>query len=624
MKKNNKNLILEISTIQRLMTGKLILEQWGSIIDDVINIGSKIVGKLPDNVDNLISRLSKTTNEEDAIKILADIAKQSDEMSGIIVPKIMSTISDVERKTINDVKTLFKNEIDNGLDPDYAKSSAENWVNQNIKTDFDGVKDIIKKDILDYIDNVAKKSKTKPKPIVDNPKPNDITGVSGQNWEQILPLSSDELTKLEKLYRQKGLGQSFFRSMRQFSQRITDMITKQVALMDETLSLMKTLDETTNAAQKTDILRRIGDNIENLTKSDKDNYKIIDEWIDTNVPDYKLKSKLRGIEGYQKAAKIFDGSTLGKWKENYKGLLDRRRAMLIQVNSMLNPLSWFPGIMRRKFGDSGGYGAQVAKKWLTFVKGPEYGEFRRFLYSGQTQKWKGIGDFMKEFGVIPGLTNVAKEFAWSYISLAVMYAFVDYVTDILGNQVRNVEYLNDYGFVQNQIKSYDEHINKENTNVNTLEKPTIGLLNFLGDMSNYSMDYFKDLSVAFPGLVDDFLNFWFDLRNDKINEENIDKLNKQGEKLKEQIKTEQKKLENTANNIVNNETTSKINIKEDIKSVAPCLFTGGWDVSLVNVDGRETYVTHNSDWTEKYYLDVVKNNNTTTVYYKGTNKNPCR
>lgn len=72
-----------------------------------------------------------------------------------------------------------------------------------------------------------------------------------------------------------------------------------------------------------------------------------------------------------------------------------------------------------------------------------------------------------------------------------------------------------------------------------------------------------------------------------------------------------------------NETTSKINIKEDIKPVVPCLFTGGWDVSLVNVNGKETYVTHNSDWTQKYYLDVVKNNNTTTVYYKGTNKNPC-
>ena len=72
-----------------------------------------------------------------------------------------------------------------------------------------------------------------------------------------------------------------------------------------------------------------------------------------------------------------------------------------------------------------------------------------------------------------------------------------------------------------------------------------------------------------------------------------------------------------------NITTSEINIEEDIKPVVPCLFMGGWDVSLVNVDGRETYVTHNSDWTEKYYLDVVKNNNTTTVYYKGTNKNPC-
>jgi hypothetical protein len=618
MKKNNKNLILEISTIQRLMTGKLILEQWGSIIDDVIKIGSKIAGKLPDNVDNLISRLSKVANEEDAIKILADIAKQSDEMAGIIVPKIMLTISDVERKTINDIKTLYKNGIADGLDPDTAKSSAENWVNQNVKTKFDGVKDIIKKDILDYIDNVARKSPPTPKPIVDNPKPKNITDVAGQNWEQIVPLTSDELTKLEKLYRQKGLGQSFFRSMRQFSQTITDMFTKQVELMDETLSLMKTLDETENAAQKTDILKRIGDNIRNLTKSDVDNYKIIDEWIDTNVPDYKLKRKLEGIEGYQKAAKIFDGGALKTWKENYKGLKDRRTSMMIQANSMLNPLSWFPGIMRRKFGDSGGYGAQVAKKWLTFVKGPEYGEFRRFLYSGQTQKWKGIGDFMKEFGIIPGLTNVAKEFAWSYISLAVMYAFVDYVTDILGNQVRNVEYLNDYGFVQNQIKSYDEHINKENTNINTPTKSAIGFLNFLGDMGNYSMDYFKDLDVVIPGLADDFWNFWFGVRNDNISEENADKLNKQGEKLKEQIKTAQKKLENT------NDTTSEIDIEKDIKPVVPCLFEGGWDVSLEKVDGKETYVTHNSDWSEKYYLDVVKNNNITTVYYQDTNQNPCK
>ena len=72
-----------------------------------------------------------------------------------------------------------------------------------------------------------------------------------------------------------------------------------------------------------------------------------------------------------------------------------------------------------------------------------------------------------------------------------------------------------------------------------------------------------------------------------------------------------------------NDTTSEINIEKDIKPVVPCLFTGGWDVSLEKVDEKETYVTHNSDWTEKYYLDVVKNNNTTTVYYKGTNKNPC-
>lgn len=550
MKKNNKNLILEISTIQRLMTGKLILEQWGSIIDDVINIGSKIVGKLPDNVDNLISRLSKTTNEEDAIKILSDIAKQSDEMSGIIVPKIMSTISDVERKTINDVKTLFKNEIDNGLDPDYAKSSAENWVNQNIKTDFDGVKDIIKKDILDYIDNVAKKSKTKPKPIVDNPKPNDITGVSGQNWEQILPLSSDELTKLEKLYRQKGLGQSFFRSMRQFSQRITDMITKQVALMDETLSLMKTLDETTNAAQKTDILRRIGDNIENLTKSDKDNYKIIDEWIDTNVPDYKLKSKLRGIEGYQKAAKIFDGSTLKKWKETYKAFWERRGELLNQANSMMNPASWFGASIRKWPGD--GRGEKIFNKWKSFVKGPEFTELRNYILTGQTQKWSGIKKFREEFGMIPTIGNVAKELVYSYVVLSLLLGFLDYITDVLGNLVKNVGWLNQIGPIKNQIDSYDKHIKSEDSKEG-LEKSAGGISNFFGDVGEYTFEELKTIQLQFPGLLDNFFAFWYDLRNKPISEENINDAKEKAEKLKEQIKTEQKKLENTANNIVNNE-----------------------------------------------------------------------
>ena len=71
------------------------------------------------------------------------------------------------------------------------------------------------------------------------------------------------------------------------------MMSKQYELMDETLSLIKSLDTVENAAQKTDIAKKIGDNIQRLTERDIDNYRIIDEWITTNVLDYQLKLKIK-------------------------------------------------------------------------------------------------------------------------------------------------------------------------------------------------------------------------------------------------------------------------------------------------------------------------------------------
>ena len=66
-----------------------------------------------------------------------------------------------------------------------------------------------------------------------------------------------------------------------------------------------------------------------------------------------------------------------------------------------------------------------------------------------------------------------------------------------------------------------------------------------------------------------------------------------------------------------------INIQTDVKPVVPCLFTGGWTVELTTLNGIPTYVTHNADWSQKYYLDITKKDNVTTVYYQGTTQYPC-
>jgi hypothetical protein len=538
MNKNNKILIYEIAKMQKLMTGTLILEQFTELIDDVIKYAGKLAGKLPDNVERLIAKLSKVATEEETIKILADMAKYSDEMASIIVPRVMATISDVERKYINDFKLAVKDAVENGMDIERLKTSTDDWVNKNVKTQFDGVQDIIKKELTDYVDNVARKVNppTPPKPPTPKPKPNDITDITGQSWESITPLSSDELKKLEKMYRQKGLGKSFFRAMRTFWKSVEDMMTKQTELMDETLSLIKSYDTVTNAAQKVDIAKRIGDNVQTLTQKDKVNYQIINEWIDTNVIDYKVKSKIKGADGYMDAAKIFDGKALEEWKKTYKGMSDRRLSILKQANSMLNPFSWSKGMMKKNFGNvADSYSSQIAKKWKAFVKGPEFAELRRYILTGQSQSWKGIDAFRKEFGFMPAMGNVTKELAYSYVALSFILAVIDYVTDILGNQVRNVESINDWGLIKKQIESFDEHINKENTNNESqIEKSGKGFTEFFGDLFDYGIDELKDINVGIPGLIDNFFAWIHELRNGEVSQENAEKLEKQGENLRKE------------------------------------------------------------------------------------------
>jgi hypothetical protein len=549
--KKNKILISEISRIQSLMTGNLILESWVSVVDDILKYAGKFTGKLSVDTEKLLAKLSKAATEDETVKILADIANSSDEMAEIILPKVMATIDPKASKAIADFKSLLKDSINQGLDPEIAKASAEDWVKKNVQTNFNGVKKIIEKDLFDYVDNISKKTSPNPipKPKI---KPKTITDVAGQSWENVEPLSIDELKKLEKTYRQKGLGKSFFRAMRQFAQNVTGMMTSQYELMDETLSLIKSFDTVQNAAQKYDIAKKIGDNIQLLTNKDKANYQIIDEWIDSNVLDYKLKSKLKGIDGYTKAAKIFDGAALKAWKENYKTFSKRRLSLLKQVNSMINPASWFGGAIKKWPGDSWGY--KVFNKWKSFIKGPEFSELRNYILTGQTQKWSGIKKFKEEFGFIPAIGNVTKELVYNYVILSLLYGVLDYITDIFGNIVRDVPYINEWGVIQNQIDSYDAHIkNDEHDGVKAIK----GWQHFIGDIGDYSFEELKDMRVAFPGLIDDFGILWDSLRTKKIDKEEAQKISEEAEKLKRNVKNEMEKIQKKGSQVVETYSSKK-------------------------------------------------------------------
>ena len=547
----SKLVITEINRIQELMGKPLITEQWVDIADDVISFFSKpseVAGKnaINSEINYLVKKLGTLTNDKDIIEVLSKLIDESEEIAQMVIPKIMSTLSAKEIETITKFKSSLKKAITNNeIKPEMVPKIVDNFIEQKIVSKIDGIKNIIKKDITNYVGIIPK-----PKPsLITNPKT--ITDVAGQSWENIKPLSNDEILRLEKLYRQKGLGGSFYKALNAFSQNVTDMMTEQFELMDETLSLIKTSSSTDNAAKKGDLLKRIGENIKTLTQRDTDNFKIIDEWIEMNVStDYKLKTKIKNLNGYIKAASIFDNSALKKWKETYKSFWTRRGDLLKQANSMINPFSWFPGVMKKKFGESGGYGSQVFNKLKEFIKGPKYAELRRYITLGQTQSWSGINDFRKEFGFLPAIRNVGKEWIWSYVALAGLFGFIDYITDVLGNQLRNTEWINDYGFLKKQIESYDKNIKKEYSDTG-IEKSAKGFESFFGDIFIYTTEELKEMTAKFPGLLDDFSSFWFDLRNDDISKENVDKLILKGDDLKQKIGEEMKKIEQPANEIIN-------------------------------------------------------------------------
>ena len=538
----SKLLIIEVFRLQKLMGKSLIVEQFVAIVDDVLKVIGKISGRLSNETIELSKKLGKAVTEEEVVEILSKLVKSDKEIANYIIPKIMSTLGDVERKSITDAKIYLQKQIVNKkITPEAAKKIGNDWVDKYVVTQFDGVKNIIKKEFTDFIDGEIRKVNI-PKP---KPKPKTITDVAGQSWENIQPISASQLKHLEQLYRQKGLGKSFFKSLKLFYQSVIDMMSKQYELMDETLSLIKSLDTVENAAQKTDIAKKIGDNIQRLTERDIDNYRIIDEWITTNVLDYQLKLKIKDLPGYQKAGVLLNPDTLATWKKTYGDFWTRRAKLFTQANSMLNPFSWFGDNIAKWEGTS--LNAKRWTKWKSIIKGPEFAELRRYAKLGQTQSWEGIKKYADQFGKIPAVLNVSKELAYSYVALAAVSALTDYVTDLFGNVVRNVPGVNELKLIQQQISSYDEHIKKEGlgTGVESIE----GYSNFFKDLETYYLDELKDLSIAFPGLYDNLgvLLLW--IRNYNISEENIEKIITQGEKVKKETKKAQESVVKSAETI---------------------------------------------------------------------------
>jgi hypothetical protein len=410
----------------------------------------------------------------------------------------------------------------------------------------------------------------------------------GQSWEDIPPLSDDELLKLEKLYSQAGLGKSFKMAKEAFLNDVDGMIKRQYVLMDETISLIKTLSSNTNAISRVDVETQISNNIKRLTQMDAKNFKRINEWIGVNIPkdpaSREIRTKILKLKGYQRAAAIADNTALTEWKNSYKGLLARRAALRKQLNSMLNPASWFGHNMDKWKKDGGN---AYLNKWAAFFKGDEFRELKNWAQTGQTQKWSGFNKFRQDFGFLPAIGNVTKEWVYAYIRLAITYTITDYLSDLFGHFVRNFEFVKKHNLFQDQIRSYEEHFDGNGSDSENKMAAGYGMI--AEKLGLYGLDELKEMSTAIPGLYDELGLLFYWMNTSDISEDDIKRAEEDAKRIRDNAKTEMEKqkdrtkdvadraknaVDSARNNVVNPVAPTEQKFKDFIKTDWASQYTG--------------------------------------------------
>lgn len=291
-----KNIITEISRIHQLMGTSLINEAivggWKSIADDVLTFVARKSGKLSDDVTNLILKLKNAGDETEITKILSDLVNVSDEMGQIIIPKVLSTISDVERKYIDEAKDWLGTQIKNKqIVIDKAKVMANNWVDTYVTTEFKGVKDMLKKELTDYIDNVVSKideptppKPEPPKPDVDDlsnqiPDDNSIITDSGKFSEifDINRWNSESFAKLDDASISKLLNQSFWDKAITYFDNLFKLSNKKI---DYIQKLGKAIQNTQNTMLKSQLEAKLKKELEWLYKKNTNNFVYMKNFFD--------------------------------------------------------------------------------------------------------------------------------------------------------------------------------------------------------------------------------------------------------------------------------------------------------------------------------------------------------
>jgi len=555
-----KILINEVERVRELMGVKLLMEQgpFTSLLDDVLEFATKFArnqnvlkSEFSDALEQLkrVSSGAVNASDDELVKLYSKLANAYPEVAEEIAPKIISNLDVTLKSQIDNLKSEIQVFQSAGATEEEVLRYIDGlFTNGNISSPIREVTTLLKRDLDDFAKGIygtLNRVGTTGKGYI-NLKPQDIPTAG-----------SADLDKLQKLYRAKGLG-SLLKPINQMRQYFKDFFTSSTKLMDETLSLTKSMDSM-KIPQKNDALKRISSNLEELAKKESqvfDDYRL---WLETYIKpvDFKMYEKIVKTEGFKKAEAIYSGEAL---KEIEKVTLDyaaRRNLLREQIKDVIYPSRWFGKNMVSKL-KAAGKDAKVGKleKWGKIINpsSPEYSELRRWLFYGGTRTPRQY----VEYGSKMGWFGLGKDLFLNYVKRLLTWTFyvsmLDYITDLLSVPLSKSDW--DYlDIMKKQYMSYQERgvkeipfiggsleSEKDDTNMESLFK-------FLGragiNIPVYFFDNLKNIQTVIPGFGDDIMIMLQELTR-QLTPEELEKfkisVNNQKQKAKEGLENTKKEF----------------------------------------------------------------------------------
>lgn len=272
------------------------------------------------------------------------------------------------------------------------------------------------------------------------------------SYDEISGLSDDLIQSITRTY-----GAKWFKSLKIFLKNVTDGLKFETTLLDELLSVLKTLQNSAELRESETIAlyKRVDDLLFRLTKRKKENFKEIDEWLKVNDMDNLLSPLRLPImkDGYAKALAISTGKAYEGLQYGLKKLWARRKETYKQLFDVILPGRWFPKTIQKRYSPDS-YWSSVASKWKDIITSDDFKRLRVEYLSGQTKtgaEWKEIA---KRLGVPKMIYDAGIEYALNFILFGVFAGFLDFLTDFFGFVLRQIPMIRGIELIKKQAEDY--------------------------------------------------------------------------------------------------------------------------------------------------------------------------